>query len=107
VAGVGNIYASEACFRARIHPETRTNQMDPEGARRLHRALRTVLRHAIARGGTTLRDYRTAQGWEGSYQHALLAYGRDGEPCPRCRHPIERIVFSNRSAFLCPRCQPA
>lgn len=107
VAGVGNIYASEACYRAQIHPTTPANQLNPAEVRRLHRALRTVLNDAVARGGTTLRDYRTAQGWEGAYQHALLAYGRDGSPCKRCRTPIERIVFSGRSAFLCPRCQLA
>jgi formamidopyrimidine-DNA glycosylase len=106
IAGVGNIYASEACYRARIHPQTPANHLRTTESRLLHRALRSVLRSAVARGGTTLRDYRTAQGWEGAYQHALLAYGREGEPCPRCRHPISRIVFSARSAFLCSVCQP-
>lgn len=106
VAGVGNIYASEACYRAQIHPQTPARAISETEAQRLHRSLRTVLRDAVLRGGTTLRDYRTAQGWEGAYQHALLAYGRDGEPCARCRTPIERIVFSGRSAFLCPTCQP-
>ncbi len=106
VAGVGNIYASEACHLARIHPRTPASAIDSSRARRLHRALRKVLGDAVEGGGTTLRDYRDAQGWEGAYQHRLRVYGREGEPCLRCGHGIERIVFSNRSAFLCPRCQP-
>jgi formamidopyrimidine-DNA glycosylase len=106
VAGVGNIYASEACFLAGLHPRLPAREAGGDGARRLHRALRRVLRQAVEGGGTTLRDYRTAQGWEGSHQRRLQVYGREGEPCPRCGRPVERIVFSNRSAFLCPRCQP-
>lgn len=106
VAGVGNIYANEALFLAGIHPGTPAASIPGHRARRLHRALRKVLREAVEARGTTLRDYRTAQGWEGSYGGALRVYGREGAPCPRCRTPVERIVFSNRSAFLCPRCQP-
>ncbi len=106
VAGVGNIYASEALYRARIHPAARARAIPPARHAPLHAAIRAVLREAVHSGGTTLRDYRTAQGWEGSYQHRLRVYGREGAPCPRCATPIERIVFSARSAFLCPRCQP-
>ncbi len=106
IAGVGNIYASEACHRARLHPALPANRVDEGGARRLHRAIRKVLADAVEGGGTTLRDYRTAQGWEGAYQQELRAYGREGEPCPRCGTGVRRIVFSNRSAFYCPRCQP-
>jgi formamidopyrimidine-DNA glycosylase len=106
VAGVGNIYASEACHLARLHPALPASEVDPAGARRLHRAIRRVLEAAVEGGGTTLRDYRTAQGWEGAYQHRLRVYGREGDPCPRCGREIRRIVFSNRSAFYCPRCQP-
>jgi formamidopyrimidine-DNA glycosylase len=107
IAGVGNIYAVEACHRAGIHPLTPARAIDAAGAARLHGALIEVLRRAIERGGTTLRDYRTAQGWEGAFQHDLGAYGRDGLPCPTCATPVERLVFSNRSAFVCPTCQPA
>jgi formamidopyrimidine-DNA glycosylase len=106
VAGVGNIYANEALFLAGIHPMTPAAAIPPAAGARLHRAIRRVLRDAVAAQGTTLRDYRTAQGWEGSYGAALRVYGREGEPCPRCRTPVERLVFGNRSAFLCPRCQP-
>ena len=106
VAGVGNIYASEACHVARLHPALPASEVDFAGARRLHRAIRRVLGEAVDGGGTTLRDYRNAQGWEGAYQHRLRVYGREGEPCPGCGRPVRRIVFSNRSAFYCPRCQP-
>jgi formamidopyrimidine-DNA glycosylase len=105
VAGVGNIYANEALWRARIHPRRPANELDRAAARRLHEALRDVLQSAIDAEGTTLRDYRTADGQAGRYAFSLSVYGRDGEPCPRCRAPVERLVFGNRSAFLCPRCQ--
>lgn len=105
VAGVGNIYANEALFLAGIHPQTPARAIDSEGATRLHRTLREVLREAIRARGTTLRDYRTAQGWEGGYAVKLRVYGRDGEPCPKCGTRVERIVFGGRSAFVCGRCQ--
>ena len=105
IAGVGNIYAVEALWFARIHPLTPANEIGAAPAARLHRALRRVLRDAIRAGGTTLRNYRDANGNEGRFGRVLRAYGRDGEPCSRCRSPIERIVFGGRSAFRCPRCQ--
>jgi formamidopyrimidine-DNA glycosylase len=106
VAGVGNIYANEALHLARVHPRAPSSSIPQAGVRRLHRGLRRVLRDAIRARGTTLRDYRTAAGAEGSYEGALRVYGRKGRPCPRCGAPVERLVFGNRSAFLCPRCQP-
>ena len=106
IAGIGNIYAVEALFMAGIHPETPAGLLNPSQARNLLTALREVLRRAIAAGGTTLRDYRTASGETGRFSSSLRAYGREGEPCPRCNTPMQRIVFANRSAFLCPRCQP-
>ncbi|MEX0935788.1 MAG: bifunctional DNA-formamidopyrimidine glycosylase/DNA-(apurinic or apyrimidinic site) lyase [Gemmatimonadota bacterium] len=106
VAGVGNIYANEALFRAGIDPRRPANGIGEIEARRLHRSLRTVLREAVQAGGTTLRDYRTAQGWRGTYSDRLQVYGREGSPCHACGHAIERIVFGGRSAFLCPNCQP-
>ncbi|MDT8340215.1 MAG: bifunctional DNA-formamidopyrimidine glycosylase/DNA-(apurinic or apyrimidinic site) lyase [Longimicrobiales bacterium] len=105
VAGVGNIYASEACFRAGIHPARPAREVAPGEARRLHRVLRAVLREAIANRGTTLRDYRDAGGEPGENRALLRVYGRAGLPCPRCGSPIERLVLTNRSAFYCPRCQ--
>lgn len=106
LAGVGNIYANEALHVARVHPATPASDISEGRAGRLHRAIRRVLREAVRRRGTTLRDYRAADGSEGSYGASLRVYGREDEPCPRCRTPVERIVFGNRSAFLCPRCQP-
>lgn len=106
IAGVGNIYAAEALFLAGIHPRTPANQVDTAGARALHGSVRHVLREAIDAGGTTIRDYRTAEGEMGTYSVRLFVYGRDGEPCVRCGSMIERVVFANRSAFFCPSCQP-
>jgi formamidopyrimidine-DNA glycosylase len=105
VAGVGNIYANEALFLAGVHPQTPARSIDKAAGARLHGTLRAVLREAIRARGTTLRDYRTAQGWEGGYARKLRVYGRDGEPCPTCGTTVERIVFGGRSAFLCGKCQ--
>lgn len=107
IAGVGNIYAVEALWAARIHPRTPADVVEPAAATRLHRALRKVLRDAIRARGTTLRDYRAADGAKGGFGPELRAYGRAGEPCARCRAPIRRVVFTGRSAFCCPRCQGA
>jgi formamidopyrimidine-DNA glycosylase len=105
VAGVGNIYANEALFRARIHPARPAREVTLPEARALHRAVRAVLREALRAGGTTIRDYRNADGGRGEYVTRLRVYGREGEPCLRCKSVVERLVFGNRSAFLCPRCQ--
>ena len=105
IAGVGNIYAVEALWAARVHPRTPANAVSPASAAVLHRALRKVLREAIRARGTTLRDYRTAEGAEGGFGPALCAYGREAQPCVRCRTAIRRIVFTGRSAYYCPRCQ--
>lgn len=106
IAGVGNIYANEALYLAGIDPRRPARDVTSAEAGRLHGAIREVLEQAIRAGGTTLRDYRTADGDEGRYGNALRVYGRAGEPCARCGTGIVRIVFANRSAFLCPRCQP-
>ena len=107
VAGVGNIYANEALWRARIHPRRPANDLTGADVKRLHGALRHVLGAAIEARGTTLRDYRTAEGEAGSFAFSLSVYGRRESPCPSCGTPIERLVFGNRSAFFCARCQPA
>lgn len=106
IAGVGNIYAAEALHLAGIHPARRADRITAPEARRLHESLRRVLRAAIHEGGTTIRDYRNAEGRTGTYVRRLHVYGREGEPCPACGTPVLRIVFSNRSAFFCPTCQP-
>lgn len=106
LAGVGNIYANEALFRGGIHPARKACDLDPGESEALLVGLRSVLRDAIEAGGTTLRDYRTTTGESGGFAPSLQVYGRAGDPCPACNGPIRRIVFANRSAFLCPRCQP-
>lgn len=106
IAGVGNIYAAEALYLAGIHPRRPADQVGPAESVALHSALRRVLGDAIRAGGTTIRDYRNAGGEEGRYARRLHVYGREGEPCRRCGAAIERVVFANRSAFLCPHCQP-
>lgn len=105
VAGVGNIYADEALFEARLHPATPACQARPAEARRLGVAVQTVLTQAIARRGSTIRDYVGGSGLQGGYQEELRVYGRTGEPCCRCRTPIERVVLGGRSTHYCPRCQ--
>ncbi|HSW30874.1 MAG TPA: bifunctional DNA-formamidopyrimidine glycosylase/DNA-(apurinic or apyrimidinic site) lyase [Longimicrobiales bacterium] len=107
IAGVGNIYALEALHRARIHPLRPADRVGVPGAARLHQALRDVLREAIGRRGTTIRDYRDAAGDEGAYAPRLRVYGREGEPCPACGTAVARVVLANRSAYFCPACQPA
>ncbi|HUF12017.1 MAG TPA: bifunctional DNA-formamidopyrimidine glycosylase/DNA-(apurinic or apyrimidinic site) lyase [Longimicrobiales bacterium] len=106
IAGVGNIYASEALFRARIHPARRARTLTRAEAGALLEELRTVLQTAIDARGTTMNDYLDAEGEAGDYWDQRLAYAREGEVCPRCETPIRRIVISNRSAFFCPFCQP-
>jgi formamidopyrimidine-DNA glycosylase len=107
VAGIGNIYANEALWHARVHPARPANTLTSAEARRLRDALQEVLRDAITARGTTISDYRDSSGEAGGYGVRLQVYGRQGEPCPRCGTAIERIVLSNRSAFFCPKCQRA
>ena len=106
VAGIGNIYANEALYLARVHPQRPARSVSESEALALYRAIRRVLRQAIRNRGTTLRNYRDASGSRGGNAVALLVYGRDGEPCADCSTKIRRSVFGNRSAFYCPRCQP-
>lgn len=106
VAGVGNIYAAEALFLSGVHPMCPANRITPDEATRLHEAIRSVLAAAIKAGGTTIRDYRNADGDRGEYSTQLYVYGRDGETCLNCDDVVERFVLSNRSAFFCPTCQP-
>ena len=105
VVGVGNIYASEALFRARLRPQRRAGTLTEAEARRLARAVRTVLRAAIRAGGTTLRDYLGADGAPGYFRQRLYVYERAGAPCRRCRTPIRGITQGQRSTYYCPACQ--
>ncbi|MEM1343638.1 MAG: bifunctional DNA-formamidopyrimidine glycosylase/DNA-(apurinic or apyrimidinic site) lyase [Pseudomonadota bacterium] len=105
VAGLGNIYACEALFRAGVHPTRLSGSLTVEECTRLVAEIRATLDEAIAAGGSSLRDYRQADGELGTFQHGFRVYGREGEPCPVCGTIIERIVQSGRSTFYCPRCQ--
>jgi formamidopyrimidine-DNA glycosylase len=105
VAGVGNIYADEALWRAGIHPARRL--VTREQAARLHESLQSVLAQGIDNGGTTLRDYRTFDEGTGANQHQLDCYGRDGHPCRRCATTLVRRVYDGRGATVCLRCQPS
>lgn len=104
--GLGNIYSSEALFVAGIHPATPARSLARAELRRLFHALRRVLREAIAAQGSSVSDYRTAEGLPGDYQNRLRVYDREGEPCARCGAAIERVVLAGRSAHFCPQCQP-
>lgn len=107
VAGLGNIYVCEALFRAGISPLRAARDVTPEEIARLTAAIREVLVEAIAAGGSSLRDYRRADGELGYFQHAFRVYGREGQICttPGCGTPVARVVQSGRSSFFCPTCQ--
>lgn len=105
IAGVGNIYANEALFIAGVRPTRAARDVSSEEAEALHQGLRSVLARAIRSGGTTLRDYRNADGEPGEFRTALAVYGREGLRCETCDTLVERQVFGGRSAFFCPTCQ--
>lgn len=105
IAGVGNIYASESLHGAALDPRRPAGELGAAEVGRLHGALRAVLSDALDAAGTTLRDYRAVDGRSGRYQERLRVYGREGEACPRCGDPVQRIVQAGRSTFFCPGCQ--
>jgi formamidopyrimidine-DNA glycosylase len=105
VAGIGNIYASEALFRAGIHPRARANRLSRPAVRRLHAAIRDVLREALRFKGTTVLNYANADGESGVFQERLRVYDRADESCPRCGRPVRRIVQAQRSTYFCVNCQ--
>jgi len=105
VVGVGNIYASEALWRAGIHPRRPAGRVAAARFGALAAAIRAVLSAAIEKGGTTLRDFVRADGSDGYFRIELAVYDRAGEPCPRCRRPLRSERIGQRSSFFCPRCQ--
>jgi formamidopyrimidine-DNA glycosylase len=105
IAGVGNIYADEALWRARLHPLRAADTLDAAEVRRLHRAVRQVLREGIANRGASFSDYVGADGQPGANAERLAVYRRTDQPCYRCGRRIERIVVAQRSTHFCPRCQ--
>jgi len=105
LSGVGNIYADESLFRARIRPRRRAASLSREDLRRLYLAVREVLTEAIELGGSSVSDYVDADGEEGFFQLQHRVYGREGEPCLVCKTAIKRVVIAGRSSHYCPKCQ--
>jgi len=107
IGGLGNIYVDEALFLAGINPLRSANTLDQLEIRRLHRAIRSVLRAAIEQQGTTFSSFEDSDGIQGRYGGKLLVYGRGGKgPCPRCGTPLQRTVVGGRGTSFCPVCQP-
>jgi formamidopyrimidine-DNA glycosylase len=105
VVGVGNIYASEILFRARVNPRLRAGRLSRSACVRLHAAVRETLDRAIEAGGSTLRDFVGSDGEPGYFQQEYFVYGREGEPCRVCGGPVRRIAQGARSTYYCPHCQ--
>jgi formamidopyrimidine-DNA glycosylase len=105
IAGIGNIYSDDILWRAKVHPKTRANQLSVGQIRAIHKAMSEVLALAVKLRGTSTSDFRDTSGKEGGYTGHRLVYQRTGEPCGRCRSPIERMVIGGRSAHFCPKCQ--
>ncbi len=105
VAGIGNIYADEILFEARIHPQSEVSRFRPRNLESLRSAMRVVLSRAIKSRGTSIRDFRDGDGLRGGFQDFLCAYGRESLPCPRCGRRIKRLRIAGRSSFFCPCCQ--
>jgi formamidopyrimidine-DNA glycosylase len=107
IAGLGNIYVDEALWRARLHPGRAASSLAPSEIRTLHEAIQHVLTAAIANRGTTFHTYRDLLGAKGQHQDHLAVFHRQGQPCPRCGTPIERVTLASRDTHFCPRCQVA
>ena len=105
VTGVGNIYASEALFRAGVDPRTPAGRISAQRWKRVAAAVRATLERAVEKGGTTLRNFASAEGEQGYFLAECAVYGREGKPCPKCRTPIRAIRQGQRSTFYCPSCQ--
>ena len=105
LAGIGNMYADEALFFARIHPLREANSLSHEEIKSLHKAIRQVLMRAISNGGASISDYRRPTGEKGTQQYDFYAAHRGGQTCKVCATPIERITVRNRGTYFCPKCQ--
>ncbi len=105
VAGIGNIYADEALFLASVSPKRAAKRVTEKECEALIAAAQRVMKRSIQTGGSSISDYVTPDGSDGGYQNERRVYGREGEPCPRCRTPIRRVVIAQRSSHFCPACQ--
>lgn len=106
VVGVGNIYASEALFRAKVRPLRKAGRLKADDAQSLVRSIQDVLEQAISAGGSTIRDFKGVDGYRGGFQDLHLVYNRAGEPCRICQTKIVSKMITGRSTFWCPNCQP-
>jgi formamidopyrimidine-DNA glycosylase len=104
--GVGNIYADESLWRAKIHPARLGAQLSKEQAKTLRRVLQEILRKAILMRGSSISDFLDAEGEPGEYQRHHRAYGREGKACYRCQTSVRRAIVAGRSSYFCPKCQP-
>ncbi|MBF2098996.1 MAG: DNA-formamidopyrimidine glycosylase [Gloeomargaritaceae cyanobacterium C42_A2020_066] len=107
IAGLGNIYADEALFCSRLHPQRPCHSLHPWEWTQLHAAIRRVLTDSLAAGGSTLSHFRHVRGMQGHYKVQAWVYGRTGQPCRQCATPIQRLRLAGRSSHFCPRCQPS
>lgn len=105
VCGLGNIYANEVLWKARIHPERSVDTLTNNEVARLYKCIKEILNEAVEHRGTTLRDYVDSHGVPGDFQKMLSVHGREGELCPVCGHKIEKLKCGGRSAYVCPCCQ--
>jgi formamidopyrimidine-DNA glycosylase len=106
IAGIGNIYADEALYHARLHPLQPADSLQPADLPALHAAIQQVLRLGIEREGASIDRYRKPNGEKGDMQNAVAVFQRTGQPCYHCGAPIERIIVGGRSTHFCPHCQP-
>lgn len=106
IAGLGNIYVDESCWRARVYPGRSASSLTVEEVKRLYRAIRVVLRLAIAQGGSSIDDYFDAWGAKGRMQEQLTVFGQEGTRCKRCGRLIQKTVVGGRGTHFCPFCQP-
>jgi formamidopyrimidine-DNA glycosylase len=104
--GIGNIYADESLWRAEIHPARLASSLSAEQAKQLHRAMREVLRKAVAMHGSSISDFLDADGEPGWYQRQHRVYDREGRSCYRCGSTVRRMIVAGRSSYFCPKCQP-
>lgn len=105
IAGLGNIYVDEVLFRAGIHPERIADSLNVREISNIHKEIIATLKAAVEKGGSTIRSYVNSQGKMGMYQLELYVYGRKGEACKKCGHPIEKTVVGGRGTHFCPVCQ--
>ena len=105
VAGIGNIYADEALFEAKIYPEEKAFNICSDRLKKLHQAIGKILRKAVKAGGSSVDNYLDLEGKKGFFQLHHKVYGKKGEPCPRCRTKIKKMVLNQRSSYFCPKCQ--